>query len=127
MFKKEEVMTVEEFLQMEKVKEIETYLSKNKNMEKVFVFMLGSLMYCQNVMACNADLSKVNKAGNVILNIVQTFGYWACIVLCIIDLLKHLFDGNTKNIGKIVSGYVVAFSAFYFIPWIFDIIKSIFK
>ncbi|WP_142415376.1 hypothetical protein [Hathewaya massiliensis] len=127
MFKKEKVMTVEEFLQIERMKEIETYISKDKNIEKVFIFMLGSAMYCQNVMAYNADLSKVNKAGSVILNIIQTFGYWACIGLCIVDLLKHLFDGDTKNTGKIISRYVVAFSAFYVVPWLFDIIKSIFK
>lgn len=127
MFKKEKVMTVEEFLQMEKMKEIEIYISKDKQIEKVFVFMLGSLMYCQNIMAKNADLSKVNEAGGVLLNIIQTFGYWICIGLCILDLLKQLLDGKTKNTGKIISRYIIAFSAAYVIPWLFDIIKSIFQ
>lgn len=49
-------------------------------------------------MMINPDLSKVDKAGIMILTIIRRVGYWACIILALMDIVKNLMEGDTKSI-----------------------------
>lgn len=73
------------------------------------------------------DLSKVDKAGIMILEIVRRVGYWACIILALMDIIKSLMEGSTKDIWKTIAKYTVAFATLYILPWLFDLIAAIFK
>ena len=97
----------------------------NKNLKKVMVVAMGSLMYCQNVLAAT-NTGKIDVAGIAILGICRQIGYWACIIMCCIEIIRSLMQGDTKGISKIISKYVLGFGALYLMPWIFDLIKSIF-
>ena len=75
----------------------------------------------------NIDLSQVDVAGSSLLYIVQKFGYWSCIILCIIEIVKCLASKDANSITRAITKYVIAFGAVYFMPWLFDIIKSLFS
>lgn len=89
-------------------------------------FVVANLLYCEKALANDVDLSKVDAAGNSLLHIVQTFGYWSCILLCILEIVKSLASKDTGNVTRTITKYVIAFGAIYFMPWLFDIIKSLF-
>lgn len=71
-------------------------------------------------------LQKIDQAGLLILGIVRRIGYWGCIILCVMDIIKQLMEGNTKNTWKTMMKYALAFAALYLFPWILDMIKGIF-
>lgn len=99
---------------------------KDDRLKKLTVFTLGSLMYCNNVLA-NDAADKIDVAGWKILNIARSVGYWVCLVMCITEIIKTIMEGNAKNITKIMMKYALAFAALYFFPWILDLIKEIFS
>lgn len=98
---------------------------KDKKLKKLSIFTLGSLMYCNKVIADEAS-SKIDAAGWKILDIARSIGYWICIVMCITEIIKTIMEGNAKNISRIMIKYALAFAALYFFPWILDLIKEIF-
>ena len=124
---KKEIMTLPEFLAMTRKDELEvvaTKIRKNKRIERMTVFVLGSLMYSQKVFA--GGTGKIDNAGITILGVCRQIGYWACIIMCVIEIIRSLMQGDTKSISKIISKYVLGFAALYLVPWIFDLIKEVF-
>lgn len=102
------------------------HINTNTKLKKEAVFVLGSLLYVNEVANAADPLGKIDTAGGTILNIVRRIGYWCCIIGCIIDIIKALMQGDTKSIAKIMMKYALAFGALYIFPWILDLIKSIF-
>jgi hypothetical protein len=72
-------------------------------------------------------LDKIDKAGATILNLCRKIGYWACIIMAVIEIIRSLAQGDTKSIGKIIMKYSLGFGALFILPWIFDLIAEIFK
>ena len=68
----------------------------------------------------------INVAGEKILGLIRDIGYWVAIILCSKDVLKHLMRGHMESIGSIIAIYGLSFGVLYFLPWLFDLIKSIF-
>lgn len=102
-------------------------INDNPKLRKITIFTLGNLLYCQQALAnTTANVAKINQAGNTILGICRTIGYWTCILMCISSIIKDLLQGDTRSIAKIITKYALAFSSFYLLPWILDIIKDIF-
>ncbi len=90
------------------------------------VFMIASgLLVLSNTQALAVDTSKIDNLGLSVLGIVQTAGYWFCLILATKDIISALMEGNTKKIGSIVVHYLSAFGAFYALPWLFDLIKEL--
>lgn len=121
-------MTISEFLKRNNndMDQVAGFILKNSKLKKFFVVGLASLMYAEKCYAAT-NTNKIDKAGMTILNIVRTFGYWICIIMCIIEIIKSLMQGDTKSVGKIIAKYVIGFGSFFFLPWFFDVIKDIFK
>lgn len=112
--------------------EMAGYILKDEKLLKKTVFLIGNLMFMQkSVYAATTGtdiaVNGINKAGGTLLTLVQNFGYWGCILCCALEVLKDLMAQNTRDIGKTIGKYAVAFGTFYFLPWVFDIIKSCFN
>ena len=134
MLRKEKVYTIPEFLELQRAKEntgeyIATNIMKNNKLKSMTTFVLSTNLYCKKAYAASTTvdaLAKVNTAGSTFMSIIRTVGYWICILMCIVEILKALMQGNSKAIGNIIIKYLLAFSAFYFMPWLFDLVKDIF-
>ncbi|KEI18236.1 hypothetical protein [Clostridium haemolyticum] len=102
-------------------------INNNSKLKKLSIFVLANMLYCKNALAkSTASVAKIDQAGNTILGICRTIGYWTCIIMCITSIIKELLQGDTKSIAKIITKYALAFSSLYLLPWILDIIKDIF-
>jgi len=102
-------------------------INKDIDLKRTAVFLFGSLMYCQNVLAKNADLSKLNSGGATVLNLVQGVGYWIAIVMASYEIIKNLMQGDSKSTGKTIMKYSLGYGSLFLLPWIFDLVKGIFS
>lgn len=130
---RKETFTIKEFLEYEKAhKDTGEYLASrilhDKKLNRMVTFVLASCIPSKRVFAGTASdaLGKVDVAGNTFLSIVRKAGYWICLIMCIIEIIKMLLQGNSKAVGNVVIKYLLAFSALYFMPFLFDLIRDIF-
>lgn len=94
----------------------------SKRIKQLSLFVLANCMYTQTVYAANID-----AAGQKVLDVCRNVGYWMCLIMATIEIVKSLLQGNTKSITPIITKYAVGYGALFFLPWIFDLIKSIFS
>lgn len=103
-----------------------TYKSKNKylrnkRLKQLSIFILASCLYSENVYAANIDI-----AGNKILGICRNIGYWMCLIMASIEIIKSLMQGNTKGITSIIAKYAIGYGSLFLMPWLFDLIRDLF-
>lgn len=141
MLRKKITMTIPEFCKLQrgeisiqdikmarKMELMANRIMKDDNKRRFVTFLIAcGLMIKDGLIAYAVDpSSKIDVAGRTILGIVRRFGYWICIIMCVAEIIKSLGQGDTKGIGKIVLKYLLAFAAFYMVPWLFDLIKELF-
>lgn len=127
---KQKIISFHDFFNKENSNKLELIAKKiksNRRLERMFIFTAGSLMYAQKVLATEVKTGKITQAGVTILSICREIGYWACIIMCVMEIIRSLMQGDTKGITKIIAKYTIGFAALYMLPWMFDIIKSIFS
>lgn len=138
---KEITMTIHQFLQYERgeksIKDIEienglesiaTKIINNDRLRKMAAFVIAGLNYTSTVLADTAEaVGRIDSAGNMFLGIVQSIGYWLCLIGCIMEILKSVMNGSSKDVGKIMMKYLLIFAALYLMPFAFNLIKDIFS
>lgn len=101
---------------------------KDTKLYKTLIFTVAGLNYASTVLAdTTVAVSKINSAGYMILSVAQSIGYWLCLVGCIIEILKSVMNGTSKDAGKIMMKYILYFAALYLMPFAFDMIRDIFS
>ncbi|BDR77058.1 hypothetical protein [Clostridium tetani] len=106
-----------------------TCKTNNNNKSKgIFILTIERLLSFRNVTAATdvAVDTKINSAGGALLSVVRSFGYWICLIMCGLEIIKSLMQGDTRSISKIIIKYILGFSALYFLPWLFDLIREVF-
>lgn len=106
-------------------------LLKSKKFKSFLVSGLAlgiHLISTKTVFALSPDLSGIDKMGMTFLHIIQTAGYWICLVMGIVSVLKEITKGgdNFGNIGKVILKYVISFASLYMLPYFFEIVKGCF-
>lgn len=121
-------LTLEQIRKSNELEAIAKHIRSNKRLEKMFTFVMGSLMFFQDnsVLAAGNGVKGIDPLGFKLLGIFRSFAYWICIIMCIVEICKSLLQGDSKSIGKIVVKYVLAFAAIYLVPWLFDVIRDSF-
>jgi len=95
-----------------------------KKLKDFAVMMNICFVCCSGIVMADP---KIDKAGNTILALCRNLGYWLCIIMCTLEVLRNLMQGDTRGIARIISKYAMGFGTLYFLPWLFDLIKSIFN
>lgn len=133
-FERKKVISIDEFLELQrgehksKLDLIIGKLTRSNALKRTMIFSLASyLSFQEAVYAAGEDIQKLNSAGNKLLNIFRYFGKFICLFFCFAEIIKSLAEGDVKSIGKIILKYSIAFSSFYFLPWLFEIIRSCFE
>ncbi|MGU8834175.1 hypothetical protein ACSW8S_16670 (plasmid) [Clostridium perfringens] len=117
--------TLEEIYLNRKTRRAFDKMCSNKQIFNFLVFFFASiLMVNQLVYAAQVDTSKIDELGNTLLSIVQSIGYWFCIIMAGKELIGSLMQGHSKDVAGIITRHILAFSGFYGLPWIFNLIKS---
>lgn len=137
---KEITMSIPQFLAYERgeksIKDIEienglesiaTKIMNNNRIRKMVVFTIASLNYMNTVLADTSEaVARINSAGNTFLTIFQSIGYWLCLIGCIMEILKSVMNGSSKDVGKVMMKYILIFAALYLMPFAFNLIREIF-
>lgn len=137
---KEITMSINQFMEVQRGEKsfkdieiengLESIASKILNddrLRRMTVFTIAGLNYASEVLADTSQaVAKINVAGYTFLNIVQTLGYWLCLIGCIMEILKSLMNGSSKDVGKLMLKYLLIFAALYLMPFAFDLIREIF-
>lgn len=109
--------------------EFAKFILKDKRLTKCTVFLIAGINYTTNVMAdIGSTMGKVDNAGYMFLGIIQRVGFWVCLLGCLLELLVAVFkEGKGKNaMLPICIKWVGIFSAFYFLPSVFELIRDLF-
>lgn len=138
MLNRTKTYTLNEFLEKSRNNEV-TKLEKllilaksNKKLKAAILIFTANIFYIQKKLddaaICTAadPLDKLNIIGIKFLGIAQTFGYWICIIMCVVDIIKSLMNGDAKGAGKIFIRYLMAFIALYGVKFMFDQVKFVF-
>ena len=104
------------------------HIKKNKKKYMTLVILIALTVNLSTISAFAAapGTAAIDAAGQKILDLVRKVGYWIGVILCSKDVLKHCMRGHMDTIGGVIAMYGMSFGALYFLPWLFDIIKSIF-
>ena len=129
---KELTMTIPQFLAVQRAeltyKEIiqaQREINRSYKLKKYLVVSFAcNLMLEKYVYA--ADTSRIDVAGHALLSTAQQIGYWACLVMCLIEVIMALISRRTDDVKKICTKYILGFASLYFMPWIFDFIRDFF-
>lgn len=115
--------------QLSKLEKMLEHLKKNKKKYLLVVVMIAISFNASTltVLADSASIAAIDKAGMTILELVRKVGYWVCIIMGTKDIITNAMRGHVDRIGTVITMYALAFGALFFLPWIFDIIKSIFN
>lgn len=100
--------------------------NKEKYIALVTIIALTVNLSTVSAFAAEPGTAAIDAAGQKILDLIRKVGYWIGVILCSKDVLKHCMRGHLDSIGSVIAMYGMSFGALYFLPWLFDIIKSIF-
>lgn len=104
------------------------HIKRNKTHYKRLIFLVALLLINDTklIFASDMNLSAIDSLGNKMLDVVRVVGYWYSIIMCCVESIKSAMSGTTNNITSIIFKYSMLFGTFYFVPAIFDMIKSAF-
>lgn len=135
--KKEIIMTIPQFLAVQRgeltykdlqAESLAAKIIKNPRVTKCFVLSMALMNTLSVAYANSGDIStKINITGNMILTLMQSIARWVCIIMCLVEITKALGNGTTKDIGKILLKYTLAYATTFILPFLFDSIEGIFR
>ena len=103
------------------------HLKRNRSKYMLLVTIIALTIDLTTIpIFANPGMTEIDKAGQTILNLIRRVGYWIAIILCSKDVIKQCMRGHMESVGSIVAMYGLSFGILYFLPWLFDLIKSIF-
>ena len=135
--KKEIIMTIPQFLAVQrgemnykdlKAESLAVKIIKNPKVHKCFVLSIALLNTLTVAYADGSAIStKIDITGSMILTLMQSIARWVCIIMCLVEITKALGNGTTKDIGKILLKYTLAYATTFILPFLFDSIEGIFR
>ena len=126
----------EEFLQYKYNKKSILSIKANKLLKnKLFkksVLLIGSttaiLILKTNDCYAMADISKIDVAGNMFLEIIKHAGYWIILLVGICNVIKTATaTNNNSDIFKVIAKYILIYATLFILPWTFDLVEGVFK
>ena len=105
----------------------DTYKTKNNYISKEKVNDISALLVANLLCTESVNAANIDTAGIKILGICRNVGYWMCLIMASIEIIKSLMQGNTKGVSSIIVKYGLGYGSLFIMPWIFDLIKSLFS
>lgn len=119
------------YLNREATRSLEKVCRRYPKITKVVIFFLATILLVSNTVFASTtdiskvDVSKINTLGQTLLMLVQSIGYWFCIIVAAKEILVSLMQNQAREVGGIILKYILAFGGFYALPWSFDLIRDL--
>lgn len=118
--------------EMNRVDNLLNHLKKHKHLYRKLVIIIA-MMFLSGfanpdiILAVDVGtaITKIDTLGKQLLRLVQSIGYWATLILTSKDMLKDLLSGDRKSIGNTVAKGIMIMATIYFLPELFDMMKSL--
>jgi hypothetical protein len=139
---KEITMSIHEFMEMERgnitlkqitqnndLESIASKIVKNKQLTRFVVVSTAFICMSINAYANETTeaISQIQNAENQIVPVILAIIGSICTICCIAQIGKSLITSKGADVGQIVMRYVLAFAGSCAVPWIFRIIRGMFK
>lgn len=132
MFKKEQIYTIHEFLEIQRENTIINnrikYISQNKSFKRLISVGIGATLYIisnSTVAFANSGLDGLDILGNTFLTIIRRLGYWIALICAIAEIIKMASQGGGREeILKVIMKYILIYAALFLIPRLFDLITT---
>lgn len=118
--------------EMNRVDNLLNHLKKHKHLYRRLVIIIAMMFLSgfanpDTVLAVDVEtaVSKIDTLGEQLLKLIQAIGYWATLILTSKDMLKDLLSGDRKSIGNTVAKGIMIMATIYFLPELFDMMKSL--
>lgn len=122
------IMTKDEFMSYYEEKYYNKPIKISRKIKTSLVFIFANLIWIEKTLAkTSVSSASLNRVGSTMLGIVRDVAYWIALIVCLVEILKSLLNGDTKGVGKIIMKGLLAFGACYYLPFLFDIIKEVFS
>lgn len=118
--------------EMNRIDNILNHIKKNKRLYLKLVITLAivimggyinpSLCFAADV---NNAIDKINSLGKELWKLITVIGYWVVLVVTAKGCIQEALNGNNRNVGAIVTKGVMIMAIIYFLPELFDMMKSI--
>jgi hypothetical protein len=139
---REITMSIHEFMEMERgnitLKEIAhnndlEYIAgkilKDKQLTRFVV--VSTALICMSIKAhaneTTEAIAQIQNAENQIVPVILAIIGSICTIACIGEIGKSLITKKGADIGQIIMKYILAFAGGCAVPWIFRIIRGMFK
>jgi hypothetical protein len=139
---KEITMSIHEFTEMERGNITLKQITQNNNIESVagkilkdkqltrFV-VVSTALICMSIKAhaneTTEAIAQIQNAENQIVPVILAIIGSICTIACIGEIGKSLITKKGADIGQIIMKYILAFAGGCAVPWIFRIIRGMFK
>ena len=102
---------------------------KNKSFQKTIILIGATSIMILKPNCCFATgTSKIDKAGNMFLEIVKHAGYWIILIVGICNIIKTATTtNNSSDILKVIIKYILIYSSLFILPWGFDLVEGVFS
>ena len=104
-------------------------LLKNKSFQKTIILIGTTSIIILKSSCCFAtDTSKIDRAGNMFLDILKHAGYWIILIVGICNVIKVATTANSSSdILKVIIKYILIYSTLFILPWGFDLVEGVFN
>lgn len=126
-------MTIPEFnaiqrgeLTYKEIKKSQSLIINNPRLKKVIVLAMACSLIVEKTVLAEPNIQVISNAGQTLLSTAQVIGYWACLVMCIVEIIMAMLSHQSNKLKEICIKYVIAFASLYFMPWVFDLIRDLF-
>lgn len=95
---------------------------------KNLTYCLGvAIAQCNNLMAEVVDpMDRLDVAGEKMMHYGTRIGYWVCIVMALVEIVKALINGDVNAIWGIIIKYGTAFGGIFLLKFMMDLIMGVF-
>lgn len=123
-------MSLENLLNNNNLEELAGEILKNKRLTKFVVITTALINMSINVYANDETakaVAQIQSAENQIVPVILAVIGAICTIACIAEIGKSLISKKGNDIGQIIMKYILAFAGSCAVPWIFRIIRGMFK
>lgn len=97
---------------------------RNKKLRKKVVFTLAMaiMLVLEPTSFAHAATGAggFDSLGRLFWGYVKVIARWGCLIMCGIDIVKNLNNGDVRGLGRVIAKYVIAYAAIVYLPWLFD-------
>jgi hypothetical protein len=117
--------------EMNRLDKVIGHIKRNKKLYMKLVMVVAIMFLSGYISPAHAMIDvetaneKINLIGRELWKLIQTLGYWTTLLITAKKCLTDAISGNSQAVGNTVMKGVMIMAIMYYLPELFDLMKSI--